>query len=73
MSKYGVFFWPVFSCIRTKYRDLLGKSLYLVWMQENTDQKKLRIWTLFMQQCDIPKLSEDQAKLTEEDLTEKGL
>ena len=49
MSKYGVFFWPVFSCIRTKYRDLLGKSLYLVWMQENTDQKKLRIWTLFMQ------------------------
>ena len=49
MSKYGVFFWPVFSCIRTKYRDLLGKSLYLVWMQENMDQKKLRIWTLFMQ------------------------
>ena len=49
MSKSGVFFWPVFSCIRTKYRDLLGKSLYLVWMQENTDQKKLRIWTLFMQ------------------------
>ena len=42
-------------------------------MQENTDQKKLRIWTLFMQQCDILKLSEDQAKLTEEDLTEKGL
>ena len=27
--------------------DLLDKSLYSVLIQENTDQKKLRIWTLF--------------------------
>ena len=31
------FFWSVFSCIRT------------VRIKENTDQKKLRIWTLFTQ------------------------
>ena len=35
------FFWSVFSCIRTEYGDLQT--------QENTDQEKLRIWTLFMQ------------------------
>ena len=37
MSKYGGFFWSVFSC----------KSPYSVWIKENTDQKKLRIWTVF--------------------------
>ena len=44
VSKYGVFsgaHFPVFGLIRK---------------QENTDQKKLRIWTLFTQ-CHIPKLS----------------
>ena len=41
------FFWSVFSCIRTKYGDLRSKSPYSVRIQENTDQKKLRIWTLF--------------------------
>ena len=34
------FFWSVFSCIRTEYRDLLSKSPYSVRIQENTDQKK---------------------------------
>ena len=34
------FFWPVFSRIRTEYGEI-------VQMRENTDQKKLRIWTLF--------------------------
>ena len=34
------FFWSVLSCIRTKYWGLLRKSPYLVWIQENTDQKK---------------------------------
>ena len=43
------FFWSVFSCIRTRYGDLLGKSPYSVRVQESTDQKKLRIWTLFTQ------------------------
>ena len=43
------FFWSVFSCIRTKYGDLLRKFPYLIRIQENMDQKKLRIWTLFTQ------------------------
>ena len=33
------YFWSVFSCIRTKYGDLLFKSSYSVRIQENTDQK----------------------------------
>ena len=41
------FFWSVFSCILTEYVDLLHKSPYSVKIQENTDQKKLRIWTLY--------------------------
>ena len=43
------YFCSVFSCIRTEYEDLWSKSLYSVRMQENTDQKQLRIWTLFTQ------------------------
>ena len=38
------FFLSVFSCIRTEYRDLRSTDI-----QENTDLKKLRIWTLFTQ------------------------
>ena len=40
MSKYGVFFWSVFSGIWNGYEDLLRKSPYLVHIRENTDQKK---------------------------------
>ena len=40
-------FCSVFSCVRSEYRDLQSKSLYSVRIQENTDQKKLGIWTLF--------------------------
>ena len=43
------FFWSVFSCIWTEYGDLRSKYPYSVRMQENTDQKKLRIWTIFTQ------------------------
>ena len=43
------FFWSVFSCIRNEYRDLRSKSLYSVRTQGKTDQKKLRIWTVFTQ------------------------
>ena len=53
------FFWPVFSRIRTEYREILpirtefGEILrispYSVRMRENTDRKKLRIWTLLTQ------------------------
>ena len=42
-------FWSVFLRIRTKCGDLRRKSAYSVWMQENTDRKKLRIWTFLMQ------------------------
>ena len=40
------FSWSVFSHIRTKYREIRSISQYLVRMRDNTDQKKLRIWTL---------------------------
>ena len=39
-------FLSLFSRVWTKCGDLLGKSLYLVWIRENTDRKKLHIWTL---------------------------
>ena len=35
---YSELFRSVFSCIRTKYGEILSTSLYLVWMRENTDQ-----------------------------------
>ena len=43
------YFWSEFSFILTEYRDLRRKSLYSVQIQENTDEKKLRIWTFFTQ------------------------
>ena len=43
------FFWSVFSCILTEYGDLPRKSRFSARIQENTDQKKLRICTLFTQ------------------------
>ena len=39
------YFWSVFSCIRTEYGDLLRNT----GIQENTEKKQLRIWTLFTQ------------------------
>ena len=49
-TEYGdlqSFLWSVFSCIRTEYEDLRRIFPYSVRIQENTDQKKLRIWTFF--------------------------
>ena len=43
------FLWSVFSHIRTEYGEMLRISPYSVRMRENTDQKNLRIWTLFTQ------------------------
>ena len=43
------FFWPAFSSICSKYGDFLCNCPYSVQIQENTDQKKLHIWTLFTQ------------------------
>ena len=45
------FLWSVFSRIRTEYGELRSISPYSVQMRENTDQKNLRIWTLFTQWC----------------------
>ena len=41
------FFWSVSSRIWTECGELFHISLYSAQMRENTDQKKLRIWTLF--------------------------
>ena len=35
------FFWSVFSCIWTEYRDFRSISSYSVWIKENTDQKSI--------------------------------
>ena len=40
---------PFFFCIRTEYGEMRSISPYSVRVRENTDQKKLRIWTLFAQ------------------------
>ena len=50
------FFWSVFSRIWIEYGYLRSRSSYSVQMRENTDQKKIRAWTLFTQWrpfCDI--------------------
>ena len=39
---YSEFFWSVFSRIRTEGRGILGISLYLVQMRENTDHKNFK-------------------------------
>ena len=43
------FLLSAFHRIGTEYLELLRKSPYSVRIRENTDQKKLRIWTLFIQ------------------------
>ena len=59
-SNTEFFFWSVFSCIAAEYGDLRRKSPYSVRMQENTAQRKLRIWTLFTQwlSCIFPAFAE---------------
>ena len=51
------FFWSLFSRIRTEYGKMLRISQYSVQMQENTDQKKLRIWTLFTRWTSVSVIS----------------
>ena len=43
------FFWSVFSRIRTEYGEIRSISPHSIRMRENTDQKKLCIWTHFIQ------------------------
>ena len=43
------FFCSLFSHIWTEYENLRSKPRYSVQMWENTDQKKLRTWTVFTQ------------------------
>ena len=45
--KIRSFFRSVFSCIRTENGDLRSKSPHSVRIQENMDEKKLRIWIIF--------------------------
>ena len=57
VSKYGVFSGPYlpafglntgrYARIRTEDGEIRSISPYSVRMRENTDQKKLSIWTLF--------------------------
>ena len=42
-------FWSVISRIWNEYGDLPSKFRYSVRIRGNTDQKNLRIWTLFTQ------------------------
>ena len=57
VSKYEVFFWSLFFRIRTEYRKIPRISPYSIPMRKNTDQKKLRIWTLFTQCISTMKFS----------------
>ena len=43
------FSWSVFSRIRTESGEINRISPDSVRLRKNTDQKKLRIWTLFTQ------------------------
>ena len=49
MCPNAEFFWSVFSRIWIEYGEIECISPYSVRMRENTDQKKLGIWTLFTQ------------------------
>ena len=44
-----IFFWFVFSFIRTEFGDSPSKYPYSVGIGENTDQKNRQVWTLFTQ------------------------
>ena len=48
------FFWSVSSRIRTEYGEVRSFSPYSVRMREDKDQKKLLIWTLFIQCQEAP-------------------
>ena len=47
--KIQSFFWLIFSRIRIEYEEIRSISPYSVRIRENTDQKKIRILTLFTQ------------------------
>ena len=53
------FSWSVFSRVRTEYGNLWSKFPYSVRILENTDQKKLRIWTLLTQRYFHANISAD--------------
>ena len=66
----GVFsgpYFPVFGL--NTYRVLRSKSRYSVQIKENTDQKKLRIWTLFTQRLKMAQVSNTLKSGVNEKLT----
>ena len=65
VSKYGGFFWSVFSYIRTEYGDLRSKSPYSVRIQENTEQKKLCIFWKIEKALQIAMGNMEEAKVYE--------
>ena len=46
LSKYGVFFWSLFSCIQTEHGDLRSKSPHSVQSMKYGPEKTLR-WEAF--------------------------
>ena len=46
-----LFFWFVFSHIWTEYGQIRSVSAYLVWMEENTDQKNSRYGHFLRSTC----------------------
>ena len=63
------FFWPVFSRIRTEYREILRISPYSVRIRENTDHKKGRIWAHFTQ-CQFAVLHSSKVSLNKKCIIE---
>ena len=60
------FFWSVFSRIRTEYGQILRISPYSVRMQENMEQKKIRIWRPYTK-CGSPRYTSEMfERLNEE-------
>ena len=56
------FFLVHMFCILSKYKEIWNISPYSVWMKENTDQKILRIWTLFTE-CYLQKKKSKKSSL----------
>ena len=73
------FLWSIFSRFWTEYGEWRSKSPYLVQIRENTDRKRLRNWTLFIQLLNCLLLAVEnlcfkdsrQISLTNIDFTEK--
>ena len=64
MCKYGVFPGPYIPAFRLN-TEIFHKSPYSVRMREKTDQKQIRIWTLFTQWIYSFKFTESNDQIIE--------